>query len=97
MLLFTPLTAVSQAVPDEDYPVVATLLSVRFERGCCDYAVVVVGDIQYELQKHSWKGYELGQYAVRIHGSKMFFRGNHNGKPSKREASIVRMDKVSTK
>jgi hypothetical protein len=78
----------AQTPVDKDYPLIAELKSVRYERGCCDYAVVVIGDHAYELEKHSWKGYELGEYHVRIRGSKMDFKGKHNGKESTWTANI---------
>ena len=85
-LLIAVLTA--QTPVDKDFPLIAELKSVRYERGCCDYAIVVIGDHTYELEKHSWKGYELGQYHVRIRGSKMDFKGKHNGRESTWTANI---------
>ena len=89
LVLMFAATLVAGTPPDvKDYPLVAELKSVRYERGCCDYAVVVIGDHTYQLEKHSWKGYELGTYHVRIRGSKMDFIGKHNGKDSTWTANI---------
>jgi hypothetical protein len=83
---------IAQAPVDKDYPLKAQLKSVRYERGCCDFAVLVVDGRTYELEKHSWKGYELGEYHVRIRGSKMFFKGKHNGKESTWTANIKQVN-----
>ena len=80
--------AAAQTPEDRDYPLISELKSVRYERGCCDYARVVIGEHTYELEKHSWKGYDLGEYHVRIRGSKMDFKGKHNGKESTWTANI---------
>ncbi|MGA7907682.1 MAG: hypothetical protein WCA16_09780 [Candidatus Sulfotelmatobacter sp.] len=80
--------AAAQAPIEKDYPLTAELKSVRYGRGCCDYAIVVIGNHTYELERHSWKGYELGEYHVRIRGSKMDFKGKHNGKESTWTANI---------
>jgi hypothetical protein len=92
MIILGLVGALLAQTPDgKDYPLIAQLKSVRYERGCCDYAIVVIGDHTYELEKHSWKGYELGEYHVRIRGSKVDFKGKHNGKDSTWSANIKQM------
>ena len=91
LVLMLAATLAAETPEDKDYPLVAELKSVRYERGCCDYAIVVIGEHTYELEKHSWKGYDLGKYHVRIRGSKMDFKGKHNGKESTWTANIKQM------
>jgi hypothetical protein len=93
--LFLSGLVLAQDVPNRDYPLIAQLKSVQYLHGCCDFATVVVNGHNYVLEKHSWKGYELGEYHVRIEGQKMFFTGLHNGKPETWIAHIKSMSDPS--